>query len=131
MIIAIVGSRNFKNKKLVFEKIEEELEYIYLTKENKSNGVCLVSGGAKGVDTWAEEFAKKYWHDEAHYKVISPLQKESKLSYLFRNVEIVTLSDKILAFWDGISSGTRFTINYAKARGKQVIVFGEDGKTSN
>ena len=55
-------------------------------------------------------------------QIIRPINPANKLDYLFRNVEIITLADKIIAFWDGKSKGTKFVIDYAKSRGKDVEV---------
>lgn len=32
------------------------------------------------------------------------------------------LADVIIAFWDGKSKGTKFTIDYALSKGKEVVV---------
>ena len=37
---------------------------------------------------------------------------------IVRNREIVEYADKIIAFWDGKSRGTRFVIEYANKIGK-------------
>jgi len=110
MKIAIIGSRDFKDKEL-FEKI--------LTKEITETNIAVITGGARGVDTWVEEFCKKNY---IYYEIIKPIDPKNKLDYLFRNIEIITLADKIIAFWDEESKGTKFVIDYAKAREKDVVV---------
>ena len=110
MNIAIIGSRDFRDKELV-EKI--------LAKELSNINVEVITEGARGVDTWVEEFCKK---DCTPCKIIRPIDPANKLDYIFRNVEIITLADKIIAFWDGKSRGTKFVIDYAKARGKGVEI---------
>ncbi len=116
--IAIIGSRGFRDKLTVWAKLED------LKKEHTgTEGNCymdLISGGARGVDTWAEEWADKTIY--MNFKIIRPINPSEKFSYLLRNAEIVALSDKIIAFWDGKSKGTKFTIEYAKARGKEVRI---------
>jgi len=79
----------------------------------------LVSGGARGVDKHAEEFAEA---NGIPIEIIRPINPANKLDYLFRNIEIITKADKIIAFWDGKSKGTKFVIDYAKARGKDIEV---------
>jgi hypothetical protein len=108
--LAVIGSRNFSNKEL-FNRVMSQ--YV-------DEPVTIISGGASGVDKWAEDFANE------HHKlieIIRPINPSDKTSYLFRNVEIITISDRILAFWDGYSKGTGFVIEYAAARGKNVDVF--------
>ncbi len=35
---------------------------------------------------------------------------------------MVSLSNSVIAVWDGISGGTKYTFNYAQKQGKEVIV---------
>lgn len=110
MKIAVIGSREFKDKKLVEEVLIKELTPL---------ATEVITGGAWGVDTWAEEFCEK---DCTPCEVIRPINPTNKLDYLFRNVEIITKADLIIAFWDGTSRGTKFVIDYAKARNKEVKI---------
>lgn len=85
-----------------------------------SNTSMIISGGARGIDTVAEEFADK--------KRISKLilrpnyTKYGRKAPLIRNKQIVDLADYILAIWDGKSRGTYFTINYAKEQNKPIQI---------
>lgn len=111
MKIGIVGSRNFKDK--------EFIEHV-LFRELVSLGAEVITGGAVGVDQFVIDFCKK---DIVPCRVIRPRNPSNKQDYLYRNVEIITLSDKIIAFWDGKSRGTKFVIDYARARNKPVEVY--------
>ena len=80
----------------------------------------IVSGGAKGVDTIAREYAlangirlTEFLPDYARYKRGAPLK---------RNEQIIEYADVILAFWDGQSKGTKFVIDKAEKLGKDVRV---------
>ena len=116
MKLAVVGSREFNDFELVEEEIIERiLEYD-----------SIITGGAKGVDQFAEEFAVR---NNLPYEIIRPINPSNKVDYLFRNIEIITKADKILAFWDGKSRGTKFVIDYAKARGKDIEVFKSKNET--
>ena len=42
--------------------------------------------------------------------------------FLSRNRYMVSLSDSVIAVWDGVSRGTKYTFNYAQKQGKEVIV---------
>jgi hypothetical protein len=110
MKLAIIGSRDFRNKELVENTLSKELIHF----EDS-----VITGGARGVDTWVEEFCKK---DCTPCEVIRPINPSDKLSYLFRNIEIITKADRIIAFWDGESKGTKFVIDYAKARNKDINI---------
>lgn len=81
---------------------------------------AIVSGGAKGADTYAKEFAIKkgirlieHLPDYAKYGKVAPL---------VRNRLIIDDCDKVLAFWDGKSRGTKQTIDYAERKGKPIKI---------
>ena len=107
MKIAIIGSRNIKNINL------EE----YVTDADE-----IVSGGARGVDTLSAEYAKQNGIKLTEF--LPEYDKYGKGAPLVRNKQIVNYSDKIIAFWDGKSRGTAYTINYAKSINKayQIII---------
>ena len=106
MKTAIIGSRN----------LEVEIEN-YLP----SNISLIVSGGARGIDTLAERYADKNGIPKQIF--LPDYERYGKIAPLVRNRLIVDNSDSIIAFWDGVSRGTKFTIDYAKARGKEVIIY--------
>ena len=114
--IGVVGSRDFKNKELVEETLFHSIGGLNMK---------IITGGARGVDTWAEEWAIK---DCTPCEVIRPVNCRNKFDYLLRNVEIITKSDMIFAFWDGKSRGTKFVIDYAKARNKDIEIIKEAQK---
>ena len=102
MRIAVVGSRT-----LTIENIDA---YIPECDE-------IVSGGAKGVDACAEEYARR---NGIKFTVFLPnYEKYGKAAPIRRNEEIVAYADKIIAFWDGVSKGTMSTIRYAEKMGKE------------
>lgn len=75
----------------------------------------IVSGGAKGADTLAKEYAVSN-----HIPIIEFLPEYDcygRRAPLMRNIQIVDNCDFLLAFWNGISRGTMFTIDYAVKRG--------------
>jgi hypothetical protein len=108
MIVGVVGSRTGVSKQKVFETLDNEM-FIEL----------IITGGAPGVDSFAEEWAAK---KRIKCIVIRPINPSNKLDYLFRNVEIISMSDKVIAFWNGASRGTKFVIDYAKARLKDLEI---------
>ena len=81
---------------------------------------AIVSGGAKGADTYAREFAIK-----KGIRLIEHLPDYSKYGRgapMVRNREIIDDCDKVLAFWDGKSRGTKQTIDYAESKGKPIKI---------
>ena len=80
----------------------------------------IVSGGSKGIDTCAREYAQaiglkltEFLPDYGRYKRAAPL---------VRNRAIVEAADLVVALYDGQSRGTLHTINCAKKFGKPVEV---------
>lgn len=76
----------------------------------------IVSGGAKDVDTYAKNFANK--NKIPLIEFLPEYEKYGRQAPILRNIKIVENSDSVLAFWDGKSPGTKFTIDYAKRKGK-------------
>ena len=112
MKVAIIGSREFVMINRFAKRMVELLE-------EYPNNLYLISGGAKGIDTKAEKFARA---KGIPIEIIRPIDPKSKIDYLFRNVEIITKADFVIAFWNGSSKGTKFCIDYCKARGKEIEV---------
>ena len=102
MTLAIIGSRDCPAV-----DIEEYLDEL---------PDAIVSGGAQGADTYAREFAIK-----KGIRLIEHLPdyaKYGKAAPLVRNRLIIDDCDKVLAFWDGKSRGTKQTLDYAEMMGK-------------
>lgn len=98
MRVGIIGSRKCKNfnKNLIDEYLPQ-------------NCTEIISGGADGIDTYAEETAKR---KNLPFKIFLPdYEKYGKRAPLERNLLIVRSSDTMLAFWDCYSRGTAHTID--------------------
>ena len=106
MRVAVIGSRG-----LTIENIGE-----YLPKNTSE----IVSGGAKGVDNCAKEYAIK--HNIKLTEFLPNYRLYKKGAPLKRNKEIVDYSDTVLAFWDSKSKGTKFVIDYCKKHNKKCEV---------
>ena len=65
---------------------------------------CVIAGGANGVDTLAEHWAKRnkieFIAYPARWKIFG------KCAGIMRNHEMVEFCDYLIAFWDGKSKGT-------------------------
>lgn len=75
----------------------------------------IVSGGARGADTLAKEYAIK--NGIPLIEFLPEYDRYGRRAPLMRNIQIVDNCDYLLAFWNGTSRGTRFTIDYAVKRG--------------
>lgn len=94
--LAVVGSRTFDNVSLLRETL-----LLY-------NPSVIITGGAKGADTLAEEYARL---NHIPLKVIKPdWSKYGKAAGVKRNQQIIESADECVAFWDGTSKGTLSSI---------------------
>lgn len=85
------------------------------------NTSTIISGGAEGIDTQAEKYASE---NNIPIIIFKPYyDKFRRNAPLKRNEEIVNASDIVIAIWDGQSKGTKYTIDYAKKKGKEIQVY--------
>lgn len=110
MKIAIVGSRSFDS----YDEIESHLE------QYKGQATLVISGGAKGVDTFGERWAIKNSIPTLIFK--PDWDKHGKSAGYLRNKDIVANADLVIAFWDGTSKGTKHSIDIAKTSGKELRI---------
>ena len=80
----------------------------------------IISGGAIGVDTLARQFAEQ--NNIPIIELLPEYSKYGRKAPLMRNIQIVENCDFVIAFWDGKSPGTKFTIDYAKKLGKPLKI---------
>ena len=106
MRLAIIGSRNSPPI-----DIASHLKYIPDT---------IVSGGARGADTYARLFAQQ--HNLKLVEYLPDYDKYRRQAPLIRNKLIVENCNCLIAFWDGVSRGTKYTIDYATKMGKPVKI---------
>ena len=110
MKIAIIGSRGFTDYKLFCEKLfslEHEVSEI-------------VSGGARGTDSLAKRFA--YDYDIPYTEFIADWTL-GRGAGMIRNNFMLKYSDKVIAFWDGVSRGTKQMIDNSKKCGKLLVLY--------
>ncbi len=81
----------------------------------------IVSGGARGVDTCAKEYAAK--NNIKLTEFLPKYEKFGKIAPLMRNDEIIEYADMVLAFWDKRSRGTYYVINKCREMKKMLKVF--------
>lgn len=107
---AIVGSRSIVDYRIIKEILD------------KHDFDQVVSGGAKGVDSLAEEYSQ-------NIGLLKPLvflpdwKKHGRGAGFIRNKDIIDHSDIVIAIWDGKSKGTVNSINHAHKQNKPVFVY--------
>lgn len=85
------------------------------------NTTEIVSGGAKGVDTSAREYALA--HGIKLTEFMPEYTRFGRSAPLKRNITIIEYSDIVIAFWDGKSRGTKFVIDNCRKLGVEVRVY--------
>ena len=98
MKVAVIGSRGLEVKNL--EK--------YLPEQTSE----IVSGGARGIDTSARNFALKNKIKLTEF--LPEYEKYGRAAPLKRNDLIIDYADIVIAFWDGKSRGTKYVMDRCK-----------------
>ncbi len=118
MKLAIVGSRTFNDYSL----LEHTLYNLILESDIEIKEI--VSGGARGADSLAKQFALD--NDITYLEFKAAWDLYGKSAGYKRNVQIVEACDAVLAFWDGESKGTKHSIDLAKKLNKKVTIVRTD-----
>ncbi len=106
MKLAIIGSRS-----LTVKNIENYIP------ENTDE---IVSGGARGIDTCAREYAIK--NNIKLTEFLPEYSKYGRAAPLKRNEQIAEYADEVLVFWDGQSRGTQYTVKCFEKLNKKITV---------
>ncbi|MGN1090332.1 MAG: hypothetical protein ACI4Q6_08030 [Huintestinicola sp.] len=104
MKVAVIGSRGLNVSNLGDYLPEDTTE--------------IISGGAKGVDSCAREYALS--RDIKITEFLPEYEKYGRAAPLKRNITIIRNADLVLAFWDGKSKGTKFVIDNCEKMGVEV-----------
>ena len=127
--IGVVGSRKFTDYRFLCDELDG-CRWLW-------GDFTVVSGGAKGADTlavrWANERGLPFlvfeaqWEDLSHPDALLKQRTDGTVYDVYagfrRNQTIVDSSDKMVAFWDGISKGTASSVGRARKRGLPIYVF--------
>lgn len=114
--VIIAGSRNYHNKKFLFNMAGWWYGTLQTTPE-----IEVISGGANGADKLGEKWAEYMGFPVRQY--LPDWEGHGKKAGILRNVEMAKVGDVLLAFWDGESKGTKHMIDEALRRGLEVHVW--------
>ena len=107
MKVAVIGSRG--------------LSVSDLSRYLPENTTEIVSGGAKGVDTSAREYALA--HGIKLTEFLPEYTKYGRSAPLKRNITIIEYSDIVIAFWDGNHEYEILSLTTAAKLGVEVRVY--------
>ncbi len=107
MKVAVIGSRGLR--------VEDLGKYLPIETTE------IISGGARGVDTSAREYALRHGVKLTEY--LPEYKLYGRSAPLKRNITIIENADLVLAFWDGESKGTKYVIDNCKKRNIPLQVF--------
>lgn len=114
MKIAIIGSRSFNDYNILEATLNTYKE------QGNIEYSLMVSGGAKGADSLGELYAK---NNNIPVKLFIPdWNLHGKKAGFLRNVDIINMADVVFAFWNGVSKGTKHSIDLAEKQGKPVYI---------
>jgi len=113
--VIIAGGRDFNdynNLKIFCDKV---------LKNKKDSNIIILSGTARGADKLGEKYAKvKKYEIEMYYPDWDGF---GKIAGIKRNETMGNNADALIAFWNGISKGTKHMIGYAKSKNLPVRIF--------
>jgi hypothetical protein len=100
--LLIAGSRDFTDYNLLEQLTDQALQ-------NRTEQICIVSGGARGTDTLARQYAYEKQYDYLEFK--ADWNTFGKSAGYIRNEEMHKFISQFenrgaLYFWDGESRGT-------------------------
>ena len=120
--IIIAGSRNFNNYPCLEYVVDRYFSKFVTDKQD----VQIISGTAKGADSLGELYAEK--HGIEVIRCPANWDKYGRAAGYRRNEEmaILSMSDGytgvLLAFWDGLSRGTKHMIDLAEKHNVKVYI---------
>jgi hypothetical protein len=113
MKILITASRGYTDKTIFYQ----------VMKQYEDKDVTIINGGCKdSYDVTSQQWSKEF---EKECITVYPdyITTPNKSACLKRNIDMVNMCDKVIAFWDESSRGCKFTIDYGIRRNKSVFIF--------
>lgn len=102
--VIIAGSRDFTDYTLLKTKCDNILSNL--------TDVVIISGKARGADSLGEIYAKERGYSIEEYP--ADWNQFGRAAGHIRNEEMAKNATHLIAFWDGVSPGTKGMISLAK-----------------
>ena len=115
MRLIVAGSRTFNNYELLRNEIVKNFPTQY-----EDGSLEIVSGMARGADSQAVDFA--FVHMLTLHEYPAEWDKYGKSAGYRRNEDMAKNADALIAFWDGVSKGTKHMIDLAHKYKLRVVV---------
>ena len=119
-ILAVIGSRSITDKQIIFTNLEYLINLLSEHKLITDNKLIILSGKAKGVDSFAMEYARR--NNILNINILPDWNKYGKRGGFVRNENIIKYSHRIIAFQTENSAGTQNGIDHAKRMKKKINV---------
>lgn len=110
--VIIAGGREFDD----YEQLCDMADHMLQNKDN----IEVVSGVARGADTLGEMYAKERGYALKQFP--ADWNKHGLGAGPIRNKQMADYGDALIAFWDGLSKGTKNMIEVARTNDLQVKV---------
>lgn len=124
--LIVAGSRDFDDYKIVKNVMEGYVNSWISMYDCNRNDIEIISGGCRGVDLLGEKYAKEFNHPLKVFtaewgkygKAAGPIRNKIMAEYAaeYKNAFLI-------AFWDGLSNGTKNMVSQAEKYGLHIITY--------
>ena len=113
--VIIAGTRSFNDYELLRTSCNN-----LLSVKQRTHTVVIISGTARGADQMGERYAHERGYDVQQFP--ANWERDGKAAGFIRNRQMADVADALIAFWDGMSNGTKNMIDNARRKGLTVRV---------
>ncbi len=103
--VIIAGGRDFND----YDLLEKTIDMLFV---NISEEIVIICGMARGADSLGKRYAKRKGYQVSYFP--AEWDKYGKAAGYIRNEQMAQNADALVAFWDGVSKGTKHMIETAK-----------------
>lgn len=132
--ISVTGSRTYPVTREQYELLPDKekldvldmgMKLVRLNLEQFPSDFGIITGGAKGPDTWAENIGRELGLEVTVYP--AEWDKYGRGAGFKRNTLIAQHADSCLVFWDGVSRGSMDLMKKAFRLRKEIWMIGPSG----